>query len=326
MDRRLRPSRDAAAQPRPYAVSVDAGLRFEHPKHERDFATHLRLGRVPTKYGFSGSAAPLHDQLSRESAYQSVANALEVELEVARQSQATMICDLGPGPGRHSVSFLRQHTEGRAHGAIRYLALDFSEINCGLTLTAIRADFDDIDARASTWDLEDGPTDAVREWRDDGASPVLVLFLGHTIGNPYDPAAVLQNIHSSLVRGDEMVISVALYQASRTAEEYVATYGSRFVRESLLAPFAMFGIPLDEACFALEFTQREVRGYVSFPSAVLSHDGDQLVPPGQRIQCFRSARFLADEIDALLRSTGWDLLSSACSQDRSHYAVRAVVS
>jgi Histidine-specific methyltransferase, SAM-dependent len=304
---------------------VEADLRFEHPRHGRDFATYLRLRRVPTKYGFSGSAAPLHEQLTREASYQSVANALEVELEVARPSQATMVCDLGPGPGQHSVSFLQQHTAGREHGPLRYLALDFSEINCRLTLAAIRADFDGIDARASTWDLEDGPTDAVREWRDDGAGPVLVLFLGHTIGNPFDPAAVLRNIRGSLARGDEMVISVALYQTSKTAEEYVATYGSRFVRESLLAPFAMFGIPTDEARFALEFTQREVRGYVSFPSAVLSPEGDQLVPPGQRIQCFRSARFLTDEIDALLRSTGWDLLSSACSQDRSHYAVRAVV-
>ena len=299
--------------------------RFEHPRHERDFATFLRQRRVPTKFGFSGSAAPLHEQLSREAAYQSVANALEVELEVARPSQATLVCDLGPGPGRHSVSFLQQHAARREHGNVRYLALDFSEINCQLALAAIRAHFNGIDARATTWDLEDGPTHAVREWRDGSADPVLVLFLGHTIGNPYDPAAVLRNIHGSLERGDQMVISVALYQASRTAEEYVATYASRFVRESLLAPFEMFGIPTGEARFALEFTQREVRGYVSFPSAVLSRDGDQLVPPGQPIQCFRSARFLVDEIDALLRSTGWDLLSSACSSDQSHYAVRAAV-
>ena len=299
--------------------------RFEQPRHERDFATFLRLRRVPTKYGFSGSAAPLHEQLSREAAYQSVANALEVELEVARPSQSVLVCDLGPGPGRHSVSFLQQHTAGREHGALRYLALDFSGINCRLTLAAIRAQFDGMDAQASTWDLEDSPTRAVREWRDDRGGPVLVLFLGHTIGNPYDPVAVLRNIHRSLGRGDEMVISVALYQQSKTAEEYVATYRSRFVRESLLAPFEMFGIPTDEAHFALEFTQREVRGYVSFPSAILSRNGDQLVPPGEPIQCFRSARFLTDEIDALLRSTGWDLLSSACSHDRSHYAVRAVV-
>lgn len=299
--------------------------RFEQPQHERDFATYLRLGRVPSKYGFSGSAAHLHERLSREAGYQSVTRALEVELAVARQSGAAQVCDLGPGPGQHSVSFLDRYTATRRHGSVRYLALDFSEINCRLALASVRAHFEGIDAQATTWDFEDGPTNNVNEWRDDGSGPLLVLFLGHTIGNPYDPAAVLRNVRGSLARGDEMVISVALYQASKTDEEYLATYGSRFVRDSLLAPFAMFGIPTDEAHFALEFTQREVRGYVSFPSAVLSHDGHQLVLPGQPIQCFLSVRFLADEFDALLRSTGWDLLSSAYSQDRSHYAVRAVV-
>jgi len=304
---------------------MQSETRFEHPEHEREFAAYLRLGRTPSKYGFSGTAAHLHEQLSREAGYQSVTRALEVELTAARLSRATLVCDLGPGPGQHSVSFLQQYNAGHEHGVARYLALDFSEINNRLALTAVRSHFEDIDARASTWDFEGGPTHVIDEWRDGGAGPLLVLLLGHTIGNPYDPAAVLRNIHESLARGDEMVVSVALFQASKTADEYLASYRSRFVRDSLIAPFEMFGIPTDDADFTLEFTQREVRGYVSFPSAVRSRDGHELVAPGQPIQCFLSARFLPNEFDALLRSTGWNLLSSAYSHDRSHYAVRAVV-
>ena len=168
---------------------------LESDSHRAEIIGYPAKGQLPLKYAYAGSAAHTHDALARQASYASVVGAEEVRSAAAFLSDhpAGQIVEIGPGNEQYSAALL---TADRWRG--RYLALDFSRTLLAIAAGRLRSGLAGA-ATVSTafWDVEQGPTTAIAEWRQ-GDAPLVVLFLGQTLGNVEDVPATLRNIRESL--------------------------------------------------------------------------------------------------------------------------------
>jgi L-histidine Nalpha-methyltransferase len=239
---------------------------FESRAHEDLFRRCLRVGVVPPKFSYAGSAAYRHHALAVTNGYQAVADTMDLEAGMIRHLSTQQIAEIGPGTGAHTAALLR----ALSITPVRYLGLDFSRTMLDLAAPALQWAHN-----FAVWDVDNGPTDAIREWRSGGS--VLALLLGNTLANLEDPAAVLRHIRESLEPGDTLLLSVNLADDEVDPASIVAAYQTSEFQDSVLESFRAAGV--DTSDLELSFHDGELRAFVT-----LSADG-------RRIQCFRSRRF-----------------------------------
>jgi uncharacterized SAM-dependent methyltransferase len=275
---------------------------FESPEHEVQFVRCLLAGVVPPKFSYAGTAAYRHRALTATAGYQAVTDAVELEADMICRHIGLVgerqIAEIGPGTGRHTVDLLRKLSATSDDLRVRYLGLDFSKTMLDLA-SPVLARVMPTGLRLVTWDIDDGPTDAIRRWRSVGT--VLGLLLGNTLANLDDPVAALCNARESLKPGDALLLSVNLAIEDMDPASIVAAYRTPEFRATILEPFRAAGVEAGE--LDIYYVNGELVAFVSL-SADYRHKLGWL-PKGRKIQCFRSRRFSLQAVQGALYESGF---------------------
>jgi len=302
---------------------------FESEEHERSIWQALKAQAVPLKFAYAGSAAHTHNRLASRSSYQSVATAIDAEIRATLKLldpnvTGLSICEVGPGNGTHTVAFLRTLYQAGT-SVLNYLGLDFSRELLSILERQLAQDEPRLPVHVDTWDFEAEPTTAIDSWRS-SSKPVLILMIGHTIGNPYSPLACLKNIFLSSRPGDGLVLS-AMLRGTQPVADLVKPYLDSVFIAAALEPLRMGGLNISEGSFHVrweESTSAIIGEFVLSNDQRISYREETIVfSAGSIIRCFLSRRFQQNDIATLLSDAGWLIKDNCLSHDESHLAVAA---
>lgn len=290
---------------------------FESAAHRREFFEGVKNRHIPVKFVYSGEASNHHASLST---YHDNVTSLETEVATLSAAEEWLadcrdICEIGPGNGYHTLSLLDYLNEVNRFPE-RYLAADFSTNLLEISTERIATEYPSLTVDATSWDVEAGPTNAIEDWSQEG--PILVLFVGSTISNPMRPAEILQNVSTSIRSGDRLMLQLALWTDPETAE-ILESYQRDFFKTGILALLEMGGIDTDNGRFevSLDRDTRTVYGDFHFEEPCdVEYDDDQVsFSKGESIRCFRSKRFLEQEIQSFLRDAGFKIVETNITAD-----------
>jgi Histidine-specific methyltransferase, SAM-dependent len=277
---------------------------FESEAHKAQFARCLWAGVVPPKFSYSGSAAYSHAALASTDGYRTVTNAVELEVGMVRSHLSLagecQIAEIGPGSGGHTVALIGGISSASDGLGVRYLGLDFSATLLGIARPVLKS-VALSGLEVATWDIDEGPTDAISRWRSSGM--VLAVMVGNTLANLDDPVTALRNIRVSLKVGDALLLSVNLADDQVGPEEMTSPYRTPEFRATVLEPFRAAGIDIDACKFDILYQDHEVMAFVTL-GADYQHD-QGVLPAGWRIRSFRSRRFSGDIFRSYLTQSGF---------------------
>jgi len=287
------------------AAKMDAF--FESASHERDVINGIISGVLPLKYAYAGSAARTHDRLARSDGYLSVIGSAVAEADALMRLAPAVrllsaLVEIGPGNGEHTTALLT-HLRTRGAPIRRYLGLDFSA-----TLLAVCRDrlatTPGPDVRVSTgiWDIEAGPSPLIHRWRE-ASDPIVVGLFGQTLGNVESASDTLANIHGSMMTGDVLVVTLALWQEGQAEEDILAPYRTTVFRHAVLEPLRAAGVAAEQVDLRIAVSDMTVIGEAVFRSPVTV--GGCVLGAGHTVRCFRSRRFEAVGVPTLLDRTHW---------------------
>lgn len=305
------------------AVAVKVASHFERPGHRDAVAQGIVNGALPLKFAYAGSAARTHDELAHHQGYRSVTGASSHVRDALREAELDnmpALAEIGPGNGVSSLALLARLQDLKQPPSA-FLGLDFSQTLLAIAKRSFERERPDIRFADELWDVEDGPTTKIGEWRPDGP-PLTVLFLGNTIGNLERPGAALRHIQRSMRIGDTLVIGATLRAGNTEAEAMLLPYRNQVFRNAALEPLAASGISPDDVDFRLRYEKDEVVGHAVLlrPLFLL----DQELPAGHSVRCFVSRRYLPNEIDDLVSCAGLRPLASSADESADHLVVIAV--
>jgi L-histidine Nalpha-methyltransferase len=296
---------------------------FETEDHRAAVIRGVLNHELPLKYAYAGSAAHTHDLLAHEEGYQSVIGTVAHELAAihtaGKRSRLHHIAEIGPGNGSHTLALLGElQTTGTL--PLSYLALDFSRTLLALMLGRAARELPDLPTDSQVWDIEEGPTKLIHQWRPDQGS-ISVLFLGNTVGNLKDPVGALRHLHDSVRAGDTLVVGATLQGPEADTDKMVQPYLTAAFRAAALQPLIQAGIPAD----ALDFWPFYRDGAV-FGEAVLTRpvtvDGHPL-NQGHSVRCFMSRRFTDDNLSQMVREAGWHIVHTGIDLSADHIIIVA---
>ena len=118
-----------------------------------------------------------------------------------------------------------------------------------------------------------------------------------------DIPATLRNIRDSLRPGDRLVLGLSAQIAGATGEDYVAPYRNETFRRAALEPLLAAGVPAEAIDYRLGYDNDEVVVDAVLRTAVTLDHAE--LAAGEPIRCFRSRRFSAPGVVALLADGGW---------------------
>ncbi|MYW04639.1 L-histidine N(alpha)-methyltransferase [Streptomyces sp. SID3343] len=284
---------------------------------------HLRERRFPVRLLYSGAAAHRHMQFAAENFAEYLDGRSEHEVSVLAEALPgsefpPQLCDVGTSNGVHSMQFLTELDRRRPH-CRRYLGIDFSSRLLGVARARLEP-FAPADSHFAQGDIESGPIEAVRAWRqrDHG---MLLCLLGGTLGNVEDPARTLRNLRDSCRPSDVLALGVFLPPAA--GHNVVEPYATAPMRDLMMIPLRAAGFEDHHLELRVEFIDRAVTGTARLCTSLVL--ADDLIPggipftEGQEIDCFRSQRFDGAEIQRLLKATGWHVTTER--DDEEEYLV-----
>lgn len=281
-----------------------------------DLEPYLRVGVVPTKYGYLAAGANDHIVYSASTEYRENTHHIDFDLAAIMQfqhhfsGQAVQIVDLGAGDGNYTVSLI---SSSGIRVNSRYLAVDIS-----LNLASHAAQSMNMagisDAGTLKWDFETENTNSIERWRD-GEDPILCLLLGNTLSNLESPISALQQVVTSIRKGDYLSISVRLWNDRADHHELLKPYESDELQAAVLSSFRSGGVDGD---FSLHFElrEREIIGRASLvalrgcPSNLARY-----LRIGTEYICFRSRRWLPNDFFDCLTQAGLSITWKALDQD-----------
>ncbi|WP_433376064.1 L-histidine N(alpha)-methyltransferase [Actinoplanes sp. CA-142083] len=298
--------------------ATDATRRpfFERPDHRDAVVRGIRAGVLPLKFAYAGSAAHTHDRLAHGEGYQSVIGAVShvrEALHSAELDDLSRIAELGPGNGVNSLALLRQLKDIERFPG-RFLGLDFSATLLDIAADNFEREMPDVRFAGAVWDAEAGPTDAIRDWREDEPGPIPLLFLGNTIGNLEDPVATVRNLLASMSTEDTLVIGATL----RGSGDMTKPYENEVFRAAALEPLIACGIDTRLLEFRVEYRDHRVVG----TATLLGPVGEGL-EAGHEVRCFMSRRFSAAEIEQIIDEAGGERGITSADASADHLVVTA---
>lgn len=298
---------------------------FESEAHEEEIWECIKQGTVPLKFAFAGDAAKTHDELGKSEEYHENISSIQVEKDLLQalgpnHGDISHICEMGPGNAYHSITLLDVLSD-LGHLPDNYLALDFSRDLLDIAMERIKNQHPTLTIDSSTWDFEKQPTDTIQTWRSN--DPVLGLFVGSTLSNMASPVAVFEHFRESLRTGDFLLVEVALWNDPPT-DEVLDGYRTEVFRNAALEPLFMAGIDEKSGHFELSLSRDERVIYGEFvfdEQAMLSYNGESCqFDPGSAITCFRSKRFLDEEVQSFFDAAGWNVVNSSVSTENTYGA------
>jgi L-histidine N-alpha-methyltransferase len=295
---------------------------FESPAHRIDVLGGIVSGTLPLKYAYAGSAAHTHSMLARSGGYLSVIGPTSLEAQawgcLPPGSRPSALAEIGPGNGVHTNALLGD-LQARGAPVRRYLGLDFSETLLSLCSKRLAAaGSPNPIVHTGVWDVESGPTSLIHEWRR-GGEPIVVGLFGQTIGNVEDASTTLANVHDSLEPGDTLVLTLALRRHDEPSARALAPYRSGLFHDAVLEPMRAAGIAAGDMDLRMSFLDDTVVGEVELRREV-TIDGHRLAA-GHRVRCFRSRRFVPDQVPQLLDRAYWSTRAVVFDDEMEHAVV-----
>ncbi len=287
-------------------LPADVKHYFESPEQRAEYLLCLRRGRVPVKYTYMGSAAPLHVAWESLPGSRLFAEDLEAEVGVLSSrisaSAGLQLCELGPGAGLHTARLIAALGE-RGLKVSRYLGLEFSEHLAKLAKTYLSSACRDVDVQLELWDFESAATDTIDRWRR-SKNPLLVVWFGQTIGNLYEPLAAVANLRSSLRPGDLVAVTASRRSSHFGQLDYVAPYDNDTFRAGLLEPLLAVGIDSRLGALHTYFDGESVRTIFKLHDN-LEFEEFEHIRAGSEVELFVSRRFSPQETRLLLGPGDW---------------------
>ena len=292
-------------------MNPEGSAYFEGERHHRELAGHLVSGHIPVRYMYAGSSAAKHFRYARQHADEYLDGRAEHEIRALKAVPGPggwpdQLGDIGPSNGVHSRQLLTLLRSG-GFEVRRYLGLDFSPELLDGAREYLGAAVPE-GAAYSCWNFEYSETEVIGRWRR--PEPIALLVLGNTLGNVDHPRRALRNISRSCHEGDLLVLG--LYLSARGDEDRLAGYYlSGPTRDIIMEPMRSIGVRDEEVQLTGQFADGEVT-----VDALFIRDVRLLgttLRAGHTVRCFRSRRFSAANVPALLADTGWDLLT--CDTD-----------
>ncbi|MBT4792700.1 MAG: hypothetical protein HON90_14090 [Halobacteriovoraceae bacterium] len=211
------------------------------------------------------------------------------------------LVDIGPGTGEKGAWIINA-IQSQLGGNPSYYALDFSEEMLLLAKNTIDEKTKNITPFGMKIDLEN-------EWKlrykkNDMNKPSVFLFLGQTLGNFDDRAAVLQGIRSNMKTGDILVLGVDHFDPIKVAS-VVAGYDNKLMGEFLQNQSEFLNLDNSKGSIKYYFNYKTN----SVEAAFRFKNGVQ-----EPIVLFKSHRFTTDEIEQLSYKSDFSLAGTAINE------------
>ncbi|MDY7080793.1 MAG: L-histidine N(alpha)-methyltransferase [Chloroflexota bacterium] len=267
---------------------------------------------VPLKYVYLSEGANRHRKLVLSEEYGlagTEAVFLDSRLSKIAQSlpmKGVNVLDVGCGVGLKAIS-LAQYLF-RQQGQLDYYLLDISSRMIEIASTNIRGFLPEVNVYSATVDFETTPFLAIAEAaRDRSSHENLLLFLGNTLGNPFDRAATLLNLSLSMVESDFLLIGVELFRRHNVSS-IVSHYANETFYDAVFYGLEHLGVKRSDGTFQVEYDYEANDVLVWFlPSRQITiqlSEGTLEYSPGDRILLMVSHKFTVRELQGLVKRAG----------------------
>lgn len=309
---------------------------FERRQQLDEYVACLKKGMFPLKFAYIGRAAHTHDELIRSREY-ALADA-EAALIRARFASSILpklgklglnVIDVGSGNGTKALIVLEILQQKCSN--LKYVGLDYSEKLLRIAVRNILARLPWLSVVTYLIDFEANPfrkiVDSVRA--DTGCSNLL-LFLGHTLGNPFDRLRTLSNIGNSMGSSDTLLVGIELYRPDRV-NEVLAHYRNEPFYRAVFNPLTFARLQREDGVLDVSFNEstRDVEVHFHFaedifvrisPSELIEFQKDE------KLLIFLSHRFDEAELQDMFPQVGLHIDDILLNDDSTYALILAGVS
>jgi L-histidine N-alpha-methyltransferase len=300
--------------------------RFERSEQIKEYFDSLRLGFLPLKFAYIGSAAYTHDELVRSREYgMADKEAALIRTKLASivpsglQNMTVNVIDIGGGNGLKATHVIK--TLIASGSTPYYFSLDYSSDLAMIAAHNITAVASALQPTTYIIDFELAPfPNIIAEIEQQGIRSNLFLLLGHTLGNPAHRDRALMNISQSMSRGSYLLVGVELYQSSRVSEILDHYRNEPFYR-AVFNPLTFGGIGWDDGNLEVSFNEqtRDVEVHFDFTRECLVEDVS--FHEGDRLLIFISHRFETNELIGLFTQAGLQIHRMIFDDEQSYVLV-----
>lgn len=310
-----------------YILKTD---EFEREDQINQFVYCLQNKKLPLKFAYIGKTAHTHDKLVRSKEYKLSDNEGKLIREKLTPEKISKniprgfnIIDIGSGNGLKATSVI--YALKKQNLEINYLALDYSDellliaskniIKCfpHLGIQTIQTDFEE---RSFVPELS--KIHLVSNFEN------IFLFLGTTLGNPFNRERVLQNICDSMKVGDTLLVGVELYDEKKISE-VLSHYNNVPFYNAVFNPLTFAGVNFEDGELKVLFNQysRNVEVHFIFNKriSILCRNHEHIdFFPNDDLFIFVSHRFTKEELISDLNKVGISSLTTLLDKN-SNYAL-----
>ncbi len=304
---------------------------FERLDQIDQYINCLRSNRLPLKFAYIGKTAHTHDQLVRSREYKLSDNEgrlIQNKLSINQISEQTdpngiNLIDIGPGNGIKAsliISLLLQKNI-----AVNYVALDYSDELLKIAQKNLTESFPTIEIQTAQIDFEQQHFQSelanIHLYSNFGN---IFIFLGTTLGNPFNRMKALENIRNSMNNGDRLLIGVELYDENKISE-VLSHYCNAPFYDAVFNPLTFTGLnPGDgklEVVFNKETRNVEVHFIINNKISVI-YKNEVIIEfeNNDDLLIFISHRFTKSELLSDLSNLNLSV-SSVLLDDESNYAL-----
>jgi len=301
---------------------------FETSMQIDEYIFGLKRKMLPVKLANIGRAAYNHDLLIRSQEY-SLANT-EIALLKATLTTSILtrfissglnVIDIGSGNGMKAVVVL----EGvrQKFSRLNYIGLDYSRELLQIATRYIATQLGELDATTYQIDFEAKAfPEIVEKARRGTGFPSLLLFLGHTLGNPCHRQQVLTNIAASLGQDDLLLIGVELYRPYQV-NSLLEHYRNESFYQAIFAQLTFAGFQREDGLLEVLFneTTRNVETYFRLNRNVtvqVSPSESIQFKEGDKLLIFLSHKFDEIELQEMFSLAGLNSLETSLNEDQTY--------
>lgn len=307
---------------------------FERQQQLDEYLAALKQRMLPLKFAYIGRAAHTHDELVRSREY-GLADA-EAALIRARFASSILpklsgaglnVIDVGSGNGIKALVVLR--ILHQKFSDLRYIGLDYSEELARIAVRNISAELPWLTVVTWQIDFEANPFRDIVDRIRTGYSNLL-LFLGHTLGNPFDRLRTLSNTRNSMGSQDTLLVGVELYQPTRV-HEVLEHYRNEPFYRAVFNPLTFAGLQREDGILEVSFNEltKNVEVHFQFTKDVSVRISPSEViefKSGEKLFIFLSHRFSEAELREMFPMAGLHVRDILLDDDRTYALIFASAS
>ncbi|HYT42111.1 MAG TPA: L-histidine N(alpha)-methyltransferase, partial [Methylomirabilota bacterium] len=152
--------------------------------------------------------------------------------------------------------------------------------------------------------------------------PSLLLFLGHTLGNPVDRQQALTNIAASLVPEDILLVGVELYQPHKVSS-ILDHYRNESFYQAIFESLSFAGFQRRDGTLEVRFndTTKDVETYFRLNKDITVQVGPSesiQFKAGNKILIFLSHKFNEIELREMCSLAGLNIFEAALNEDQTY--------